>query len=178
MPLLERDGVLRQLSGLLTTARHGHGRLVLVLGEAGIGKTSLVDRFLTDLRSQAPVAMVARGQCVEHRGEAEAYMPVLEALGRLGRQDDGDAVIGILDRYAPTWLVQLPGLVPPEQLAALQQRLVGQTRERMLREIDEALVMIAAGMPLEPAVRVANRAAGIAVMKFGTAAVTRAELFD
>ncbi len=37
--------------------------------------------------------------------------------------------------------------------------------------------MLAAGMPLEPAVRVANRAAGIAVMKFGTAAVTPAELF-
>jgi len=37
--------------------------------------------------------------------------------------------------------------------------------------------MLAAGLALEPAVRVANRAAGIKVMKFGTAAVTRAELF-
>jgi len=37
--------------------------------------------------------------------------------------------------------------------------------------------MLAAGMALEQAVRVANRAAGIKVMKFGTAAVTRAELF-
>jgi rfaE bifunctional protein kinase chain/domain len=37
--------------------------------------------------------------------------------------------------------------------------------------------MLASGMQLEPAVRLANRAAGIAVMKFGTAAVTKAELF-
>lgn len=37
--------------------------------------------------------------------------------------------------------------------------------------------MIACGVPMEQAVRVANRAAGIKVMKFGTAAVTRSELF-
>ena len=33
----------------------------------------------------------------------------------------------------------MPGLVPPDRFAALQQRLVGQTRERMLCEIDEAM---------------------------------------
>ena len=37
--------------------------------------------------------------------------------------------------------------------------------------------MLAAGVALEQAVRIANRAAGIKVMKFGTAAVTKAELF-
>ena len=37
--------------------------------------------------------------------------------------------------------------------------------------------MLAAGVGLERAVRLANRAAGIKVMKFGTAAVSRAELF-
>jgi D-glycero-beta-D-manno-heptose-7-phosphate kinase len=38
--------------------------------------------------------------------------------------------------------------------------------------------MLASGVGLEQAVRVANRAAGIKVMKFGTAAVSKAELFD
>jgi rfaE bifunctional protein kinase chain/domain len=37
--------------------------------------------------------------------------------------------------------------------------------------------MLAAGLGLEQAVRLANRAAGIKVTRFGTAAVTRAELF-
>ncbi|HTP61265.1 MAG TPA: D-glycero-beta-D-manno-heptose-7-phosphate kinase [Burkholderiales bacterium] len=37
--------------------------------------------------------------------------------------------------------------------------------------------MLACGIALEQAVRIANRAAGIKVMKFGTAAVTKAELF-
>jgi DNA-binding winged helix-turn-helix (wHTH) protein/predicted ATPase len=145
--LVQRESEIEALHAALVRARAGQRQLVFITGEAGIGKTSLVDRFLSDLRSQEP-ARIARGQCVEHRGEAEAYMPVLEALGRLGRQDDGHAVVGILDRYAPSWLVQMPGLVPPEQLGALQQRLIGQTRERMLREIDEALVMITADTPL------------------------------
>ena len=38
--------------------------------------------------------------------------------------------------------------------------------------------MLASGVGLEQAVRIANRAAGIKVMKFGTAAVSKAELFD
>ena len=145
--LVQRESEIAALEAALVRARSGRRQLVFITGEAGIGKTSLVDRFLTELRLQTP-ALVARGQCVEHRGEAEAYMPVLEALGRLGRQEDGHAVVGILDRYAPSWLVQLPGLVAPEQLPVLQQRLVGQTRERMLREIDEALVMATEATPL------------------------------
>ena len=146
--LVQRESEIAALETALAAARTGRRQLVFITGEGGIGKTSLVDRFLTDLRSQQSVGLVARGQCVEHRGEAEAYMPVLEALGRLGRQDDGQPVVQILDRYAPSWLVQMPGLVAPGQLAALQQRLIGQTRERMLREIEEALVMVTAATPL------------------------------
>ncbi len=37
--------------------------------------------------------------------------------------------------------------------------------------------MLASGVAIEQAVRIANRAAGIKVMKFGTAAITKAELF-
>ncbi|HET8772749.1 MAG TPA: AAA family ATPase [Thermoanaerobaculia bacterium] len=147
LPLVQRESEIEALESALLRARSGQRQVVFITGEAGIGKTSLVERFLTDLRSKQP-AIVARGQCVEHRGEAEAYMPVLEALGRLGRQADGHFVVEILDRYAPSWLVQMPGLIAPERLAALQQRLVGQTRERMLREIDEALVMATAVTPL------------------------------
>lgn len=45
MDLLERGPFLEQLDALLDSTRHGEGRLVLVTGEAGIGKTSLVDAF-------------------------------------------------------------------------------------------------------------------------------------
>ncbi|HEY7985183.1 MAG TPA: AAA family ATPase [Ktedonobacterales bacterium] len=43
--LLEREGLLAQLDALLRGAAGGGGKVVLVSGEAGIGKTSLVERF-------------------------------------------------------------------------------------------------------------------------------------
>lgn len=44
--LLERDRDLEVLAGALEYASAGQGRIVLVCGEAGIGKTSFVDRFI------------------------------------------------------------------------------------------------------------------------------------
>jgi DNA-binding CsgD family transcriptional regulator/tetratricopeptide (TPR) repeat protein len=45
MELLERDLHINALSDYATDAASGNGRLVLVTGEAGIGKTALVDAF-------------------------------------------------------------------------------------------------------------------------------------
>ncbi|GAA3831867.1 AAA family ATPase [Nocardioides panacisoli] len=45
MELLERDTYLRALDEYVASAADGHGRLVLLSGDAGIGKTSLVDTF-------------------------------------------------------------------------------------------------------------------------------------
>ena len=45
MELLEREPQLEVLYELLAQTRQGHGRVALVSGEAGIGKTSLVRRF-------------------------------------------------------------------------------------------------------------------------------------
>ena len=45
VPLLERDDVLEQLDGLLAEASWRRGRLVLLRGEAGVGKTSVVEAF-------------------------------------------------------------------------------------------------------------------------------------
>ncbi len=49
---------------------------------------------------------------------------------------------------APTWLVQFPGHVRREQREMLQREMVGATRERMLREIGEALETIGSDKPL------------------------------
>jgi DNA-binding CsgD family transcriptional regulator len=51
--LLERDDELEQLSGWLAEARSGRGRLVLVGGETGVGKSTLVDH----LRRRVPGAV-------------------------------------------------------------------------------------------------------------------------
>ena len=48
----------------------------------------------------------------------------------------------MLRRYAPLWLVQLPGLVSEPELERLQRRLHGTTPARMLREFAEALEVL------------------------------------
>jgi predicted ATPase len=53
MDLLERDHCFEQLSVLFRTATTGHGRTVLVSGEAGIGKTALVEQFVNQHRGTA-----------------------------------------------------------------------------------------------------------------------------
>lgn len=47
--LLERDKTLITLGSLVDEARAGRGRVALIMGEAGIGKTSVVKRFAADL---------------------------------------------------------------------------------------------------------------------------------
>src|SRR5918996_603319 len=49
MELVEREGLLAELRRLLDEARRGEGRLALVGGEAGAGKTSLVRAFAAGL---------------------------------------------------------------------------------------------------------------------------------
>src|SRR5262249_31556642 len=109
-----------------------------VPGKAGIGKTTLVDAF-HQRAALRPGVRIARGQCVEGFGGKEAYYPVLEALGQLTRDANGSPIVDALAARAPTWLIQLPSLVNGQQRAELQSELVGATRERMVREICEAL---------------------------------------
>ena len=49
MGLLEREGPLASLAACADEARRGQGRLVLVSGEAGVGKSALVERFTAGL---------------------------------------------------------------------------------------------------------------------------------
>jgi DNA-binding CsgD family transcriptional regulator/tetratricopeptide (TPR) repeat protein len=60
MELLERDSALAALIEAREAAARGDGRVVFVTGEPGIGKTSLVTRFVRDLE---PGARVLFGTC-------------------------------------------------------------------------------------------------------------------
>jgi predicted ATPase len=57
-------------------------------------------------------------------------------------------MLAMLRQYAPMWLAQLPGLVSETELERLQRRLQGTMRARMMRELAEALEVLAAEAPL------------------------------
>lgn len=75
-------------------------------------------------------------------------MPVLEALGRLCRGSAGKQLVKCLQQHAPTWLTQMPAVLSTTELQALQPRVLGATRERMLRELAEALEILTAEQTL------------------------------
>src|SRR5262249_30283581 len=109
--------------------------------------TSLVDAFQRHAENVNDVR-ITRGQAVEGFGGKEAYYPIFEALSQLTRGSAGAQVVNTLARHAPTWLVQFPALVKPEQYAGLQREVLGATRERMVRELCEALEVISDAITL------------------------------
>ena len=141
-----RDAELDRLEGYLALALQGQRQIVFITGEPGVGKTTLADLFVRRLEDRG--VAVTRGQCLDLHGAGESYMPVLEALARLGRCADGERVLTVLARHAPTWLAQMPSLVKPADRDRLQRDILGSTRERMLREMSEALEALTTDMPL------------------------------
>ncbi len=144
--LVGRTAELAVLARSFDEACAGRRQVVLVTGEPGIGKSALADAFLDQLRG-AHAARIAPGQCVDHHGLGEPYLPLIEALTRLARAPDGGAIKEILAAHAPSWLAAMPSLWPRREGAALERR--GRaTRERMLRELTDAVEAIATDVPL------------------------------
>src|SRR5262245_6486452 len=81
-PLIDRRAARARLESCLERAARGERQIVFVTGEAGVGKTTFVDRFLQGA-AQLPELWIARGQCIEGFGGQEAYYPILTALEQL-----------------------------------------------------------------------------------------------
>ena len=138
--LVGRTRELEWLDAHWQTAARGVRQLVLIGGEPGIGKTALVGSFLAGIDHRD--TWIAYGQCVDHAGTAEAYLPILDALGRLGRGVGYARLVPVLERHAPTWLTRLPSLSPNS--ADTSAATAAPTAERMLRELAEAIEALAA----------------------------------
>jgi DNA-binding winged helix-turn-helix (wHTH) protein/predicted ATPase len=145
--LVGREAECAQMQRWLAKALLGERQVGFVTGEAGIGKTTLVEAFIA--RAEGEEALwIGHGQCLEQYGIGDAYLPVLEALRRLCRGPAGQRFIALLGQYAPSWLVQMPTLLGAAELDALQRRGLGATHERMLRELAEAMEALTATRPL------------------------------
>jgi predicted ATPase len=145
--MVGRATELAQLCDWFEQARSGTRRVIFVSGEPGIGKTTLTRAFADSFGSDRAIR-IGRGQCVDQYGAGEPYLPMLEAVTRLCREPRGEKLVEILHRVAPAWLAQMPSLVTAEDRARLQGLAQGTTQQRMLREMAEALEVIAAETPL------------------------------
>lgn len=102
-----------QLNAAWSSCVAGRGQLWCISGEPGIGKTTLIDDFLTDAVSSGAPCMIGRGQCSERLAGTEAFLPILEALDDL--QCQNTVAAEKLKRLAPTWYAQLTATAPAER---------------------------------------------------------------
>src|SRR5262245_20325497 len=79
--LVGRDTAMSPLSAALERSTAGEPCVVLVGGDAGLGKTRLVTDFAT--RAEATGARVIVGACLDLRGDGIPYGPVLDGLRAL-----------------------------------------------------------------------------------------------
>lgn len=140
-----RESALARMNRWLDRMLRGRRQIAFVSGEAGIGKTALVDAFVETISSDKNI-LVGRGQCLEQYGTGEAYLPVLEAVGRLCREQK--RIAELLRSHAPMWLLQMPSLLNAADRESLSREVAGATRERMLREMVQALDTLTSDVPL------------------------------
>ncbi len=96
-PLVGREAELAMLRAAVDAAvTHSRGQLVLLLGEAGVGKSRLAEELKT-LACAEHGAVVLEGRCLPY-GEANVWWPVAEALQGLFDLDPEDPSEEALDK--------------------------------------------------------------------------------
>ncbi|MBX6364279.1 MAG: AAA family ATPase, partial [Gemmatimonadetes bacterium] len=116
---------LEFLGRALDRAVAGQGGVVLVKGEAGAGKSSLIQQFLLEATTRLPALRVLVGECSEQYGAAEPYQPFVEAFRALVHAAEHDAPAGkrrlrdLAKQVAPYWLQVIP--VAGDLIAAAAQ---------------------------------------------------------
>ncbi|HEX6578989.1 MAG TPA: ATP-binding protein, partial [Jiangellaceae bacterium] len=77
-PLVGRGRELRALTAALDEARQGQPGVVLVAGDAGVGKTRLLVEFAAQAGQAGATVMI--GHCLDVGGVGLPYLPFTEAL--------------------------------------------------------------------------------------------------
>lgn len=137
-----REQALARLRAAWRKAQNGERQLVWIAGEAGIGKTRLIETFMREID---PLCATC-GQCVEHFGDGEPYLPLLEAIKELCRREP--QLVEIMRTTAPTWLLQMPWLLSESLREQLYREVAGAHQDRMVREMREMMDRYTADRPL------------------------------
>src|SRR6516165_2061388 len=132
-----REGELSRLLGALG----GDARLVLVVGDAGVGKTRFVAEGIA--RAETAGLVMVRGECLPLSGTLP-LLPVADALVELGRRSGG--LLGAALDAAPAYVRDevgrlVPGLCPGG--SAADDRDGEWSRERLFSGVAEVLAAVA-----------------------------------
>ena len=140
--LLARGEELKRTLETLEAAEGGTGRLVLLAGEPGIGKTRLAQEV--SVRAQERGFVVASGRCYEAHGGVPFY-PFLDALSAL-YEEASSKVRGAIPERFPYLTMLLPDHFPSWPIAHFYE--AGQQSQRLLRAVAGFVREVAAERPV------------------------------
>ena len=135
------------LRAALDVAATEGGQLVCVTGEPGIGKTTLVETFITEELEGGRRLAVARGRCSERLAGTGAYLPWLDALESLLQADGDESTAVAMRRLAPTWHAWVAG-APQESEAPRMADVQATSQALMMRELAAFLIDASRRRPL------------------------------
>jgi len=95
-PFVAREQELAELAAALTTARSGAGQILFIIGEAGRGKTMLVQEFARQAQAADAELLVVSGSSNAHTGTGDPYLPFREALTMLSGEVEAKWAGGLI----------------------------------------------------------------------------------
>ncbi len=102
-----REQEIKKLNKFLEMALNGQGRVVFATGEAGSGKTALMQEFAQRIQEVHADLIVANGKCNAHTGIGDPYLPFIEILSLLTGDVEVKWRAGIISREHATRLWNL-----------------------------------------------------------------------
>lgn len=127
---------LGELHQAFDSTHAGHGQIICVVGEPGIGKTTLVEDFLSSLADSKRPYILARGRCSERLAGTEAYLPLFDAIESLFYLPEGDLFSQVVKQFAPNFFAHVAPLAAKD--SRLEQMLAESkavSQERLKREL-------------------------------------------
>src|SRR5436309_8791440 len=109
--IVGRDIELRRIADAFVEAAEGRPQLLIVLGEAGIGKTWLSREAIS--RARAAGSHVLAGSCLDIAGGGLPYLPVAEALRGLARSATPEELERLLGPARDDLAAIVPELAAP-----------------------------------------------------------------
>ena len=109
-----RNDDLAQLNERALQVVSGAGMIVGIAGDAGMGKTVLIETFLDGIEVGGMPITVAKGQCSERLAGSEAYLPLFDVMEHLLAKDGDGSVNSIMRKMAPWWYVHVAALSPDD----------------------------------------------------------------
>src|SRR5262245_1388434 len=140
-PLFGRDAVITRWRAQLREARRSHGRVLFLTGEAGIGKTRLVEELIDEATLQGARAVVGRAYEAEQILPFRPWIDALRAAGAL-------AAFGADWSRHPHGRTELSRLFPEIAEGRVPPPITPENHLRLFETMDGLLGELALGQPL------------------------------